>query len=122
MVSKINDSVRKRGMKVNVGTTKVMIFEKGEGTSECDILIEDKKVELVKEFVCLGSLFINDGKQYRDIEKFSEGAFLIHLQQTMARHLGQVDNPAGMYVYPHCDITLVVALKNFSSVVFLRAM
>ncbi|GBP80524.1 hypothetical protein EVAR_63274_1 [Eumeta japonica] len=38
--SKMNDSVKKRGMKVNVGTTKVMVFERGESTSECNILIK----------------------------------------------------------------------------------
>ncbi|GBP66365.1 Mariner Mos1 transposase [Eumeta japonica] len=41
MVNKMNDSVKKRGMKVNVGKTKVMMFERGERMTECDILIED---------------------------------------------------------------------------------
>ncbi|GBP82570.1 hypothetical protein EVAR_87816_1 [Eumeta japonica] len=36
---------------------------------ECDILIEDKKVKQVKEFVYLGSLFTNAGKHDRDMEK-----------------------------------------------------
>ncbi|GBP47522.1 hypothetical protein EVAR_30611_1 [Eumeta japonica] len=51
MVSKMNNSVKKRGIKVNVGKTKVMKFERGESTTECDILIEGEKVEQVKEFV-----------------------------------------------------------------------
>ncbi|GBP06326.1 hypothetical protein EVAR_3643_1 [Eumeta japonica] len=37
--------------------------------TECDILIEREKVEQVKEFVYLGSLFTNDGKHDRDIER-----------------------------------------------------
>ncbi|GBP05451.1 hypothetical protein EVAR_2978_1 [Eumeta japonica] len=45
MVTKMNDSVKKRDMKVNVGKTKVMVFERDESTTECDILIEGEKVE-----------------------------------------------------------------------------
>ncbi|GBO98641.1 Retrovirus-related Pol polyprotein from type-2 retrotransposable element R2DM; Endonuclease [Eumeta japonica] len=44
MVNKMNDSIKKRGMKVNIGKTKVMMFEKVESTTECDILIEGEKV------------------------------------------------------------------------------
>ncbi|GBP64774.1 hypothetical protein EVAR_14970_1 [Eumeta japonica] len=36
----MNDSVKKRGMKVNVSKTKVTVFERGKSTTECDILIE----------------------------------------------------------------------------------
>ncbi|GBP90808.1 hypothetical protein EVAR_64793_1 [Eumeta japonica] len=32
--------LRKRGMKVNINKIKVMVFEKGESTTECDILKE----------------------------------------------------------------------------------
>ncbi|GBP42564.1 hypothetical protein EVAR_82014_1 [Eumeta japonica] len=45
MVNKMNDSVKKRGMKVNVDKTKVMVFERGESTTDCDILIEDDGTE-----------------------------------------------------------------------------
>ncbi|GBP06518.1 hypothetical protein EVAR_4635_1 [Eumeta japonica] len=41
MVNKMNDSVKKRSMKVNFGKTKVTVFERGEGMTECDILGED---------------------------------------------------------------------------------
>ncbi|GBP38947.1 hypothetical protein EVAR_95697_1 [Eumeta japonica] len=61
MVIKMNDSVNKRGMKVNVSKSKVMVFERGVSKTECDILIEGEKVEQVKEFAYLGSLFTNDG-------------------------------------------------------------
>ncbi|GBP21134.1 hypothetical protein EVAR_11165_1 [Eumeta japonica] len=43
MVNKMNDFIKKKGMKVNVAK------EKGENTTECNILIEGKKVEQVKE-------------------------------------------------------------------------
>ncbi|GBP50109.1 hypothetical protein EVAR_17370_1 [Eumeta japonica] len=45
------------------------VFEWGESTTECDILIEGEKVDQVKEFVYLGSLFTNDGKRDGDIER-----------------------------------------------------
>ncbi|GBP35813.1 hypothetical protein EVAR_27733_1 [Eumeta japonica] len=68
-VNKINDSVKNRDMKVNVVKTKVMVLERGENTTECDKLVEGEKVEQVKEFVYLGSLFVNDGEHDRDIER-----------------------------------------------------
>ncbi|GBP68052.1 hypothetical protein EVAR_104012_1 [Eumeta japonica] len=49
--------------------TKVMVFEGGESTTECDILIEGEKVEQVKEFVYFGSLFTNDGEHDTGIER-----------------------------------------------------
>ncbi|GBP13689.1 hypothetical protein EVAR_7021_1 [Eumeta japonica] len=42
VVNKMNDWVKKRGRKVNVGKTKVMVFERGDSTTECDVLIEVK--------------------------------------------------------------------------------
>ncbi|GBP46935.1 hypothetical protein EVAR_30967_1 [Eumeta japonica] len=51
MVSKMNDSVKKKVMKVNFGKTKMMVFEVGESTTECDIRIEGEKVEQVEVFV-----------------------------------------------------------------------
>ncbi|GBP97878.1 hypothetical protein EVAR_91701_1 [Eumeta japonica] len=43
MVNKMNDFVTKRSMKVNVGKTKVMVFEKAENTTKCDIHIKVDK-------------------------------------------------------------------------------
>ncbi|GBP95044.1 hypothetical protein EVAR_64276_1 [Eumeta japonica] len=78
MVNNMNDSVKKRGMKVNVGKTQILIFERGEWTIECDILIEGEKVEQVKEFVYLGSLFTNDGKHDRDIGRRINAGNKVH--------------------------------------------
>ncbi|GBP60060.1 hypothetical protein EVAR_44270_1 [Eumeta japonica] len=64
----MNGSVKKKGMKVNVSKTKMMVFERGESTTECNIHKEGEKVEQVKEFVYLGSLSTNDGKHDKDIE------------------------------------------------------
>ncbi|GBP85808.1 hypothetical protein EVAR_65872_1 [Eumeta japonica] len=67
------DSVKKRGMKVNVRKTKLMVFARSESTTECGILIEGQKVEKVKDFVYQDSLFTNDGKHDRDIERRHKG-------------------------------------------------
>ncbi|GBP61234.1 hypothetical protein EVAR_45253_1 [Eumeta japonica] len=69
MINKMDDSVKKRGMKLNVGKTKMMVLDRGKRTTEFNILIEGEKVEQVKEFVYLGSLFTDDGKRDRDIEE-----------------------------------------------------
>ncbi|GBP84706.1 hypothetical protein EVAR_32332_1 [Eumeta japonica] len=73
----MNDSVKKRGKKVNFGKTKLMVFEKGENTTEGDILIEIEKIEQVKQFVYQGSLFVNDGEHDRDIERKVNGVLLV---------------------------------------------
>ncbi|GBP43316.1 hypothetical protein EVAR_31200_1 [Eumeta japonica] len=48
---------------------KVMVFERGESTTECDINIEGERVEHVKEFVYFSNLFTNDGNHDRYIER-----------------------------------------------------
>ncbi|GBP50611.1 hypothetical protein EVAR_28801_1 [Eumeta japonica] len=63
------EKVLEKGYEINVGKTKVTVFERRESTTESDILIEGEKVEQMKEFVYLGSLFTNDGKHDRDIER-----------------------------------------------------
>ncbi|GBP00457.1 hypothetical protein EVAR_69696_1 [Eumeta japonica] len=39
-----------------------------ESTTECDILIEDEKIQPVKKFVYSGRLFTNEDKHDSDIE------------------------------------------------------
>ncbi|GBP51401.1 hypothetical protein EVAR_38795_1 [Eumeta japonica] len=50
--NKMNDSVKKKRIKVNVGKNKVMVFERSKSTTECDILIESEKVEQVCNRPC----------------------------------------------------------------------
>ncbi|GBP49590.1 hypothetical protein EVAR_97887_1 [Eumeta japonica] len=78
MVNKMNDSVKNRGMKINIGKTKVMVFQRGESTTECDVLIEGEKVERVKEFVHLAEMrslrsmfgmFLTHGYRNSDVRK-----------------------------------------------------
>ncbi|KAJ2945399.1 hypothetical protein O0L34_g204 [Tuta absoluta] len=51
MVNIMNEALKKKGMKVNVSKTKAMVFEKEENMTECKIMIEEERVEQVKEFV-----------------------------------------------------------------------
>ncbi|GBP34263.1 hypothetical protein EVAR_13401_1 [Eumeta japonica] len=69
MVNKMNDSVKKRGMKRNVGKTKVTVFERSESTTDCNILIGGEKGGKVKELVYSGSQYTNNSKHDRDIER-----------------------------------------------------
>ena len=56
MVTIMNDAFKSKGIKVNVSKM-----------TECNILKE--RVEQVKEFVYLGSMFTRDGKHSKDIER-----------------------------------------------------
>lgn len=69
MVTLVNESFSKRGMKINVSKTKVMVLERDEKVTECRIMIGDEKVEQVNEFVYLGCVFTRDGKYEEDIER-----------------------------------------------------
>ncbi|KAG7300726.1 hypothetical protein JYU34_015052 [Plutella xylostella] len=68
-VTLMHESFKRKGMKVNVSKTKVMVFERDEEVTECEITIENERVEQVNEFVYLGSLFTRDGKCEGDIER-----------------------------------------------------
>jgi hypothetical protein len=69
MVTIMNEALMEKCMKVNVTKTKVLVFERDEGMTNCEIFINGEKVEQVKEFVYLGSLFTRDGKCDSDIER-----------------------------------------------------
>ncbi|KAI8431494.1 hypothetical protein MSG28_015996 [Choristoneura fumiferana] len=56
-------------MKMNVKKTKVMVFERDETVTDCNIVIGDEQIEQVNEFVYLGSKFTRDGKCESDIER-----------------------------------------------------
>jgi hypothetical protein len=57
------------GMIVNVTKIKVLVFKRDERMTNCEIFINGEKVEQVKEFVYLGSMFTRDGKCDSDIER-----------------------------------------------------
>ena len=57
-----------KGMKVNARKTKVIVFERNQEITECNVMIKGKRVEQVAEFVYLGSLFTRNEKYDGDIE------------------------------------------------------
>ncbi|XP_026317751.1 uncharacterized protein LOC113228612 [Hyposmocoma kahamanoa] len=69
MLDIMNESFRKRGMKINAEKTKVMIFERNENVTVCNIKIQGMIIDQVNEFVYLGSVFTRDGKFDEDIER-----------------------------------------------------
>ncbi|GBP61633.1 hypothetical protein EVAR_43570_1 [Eumeta japonica] len=101
-VAKTHESTKGRGLKVNVSGTEVIVFERGESTSECDVFIElDSPTD---EFVYLGSLFTNDGNHDKNIESKvnagnkATGAFLAALDASRrdafsAAHLQTLAGP-----------------------------
>lgn len=69
MVKIMHEALIAKGMKMNVSKTKVMVFEREENMTTCEIRIGDERVEQVKEFVYLGSKLTSDGKCDSDIER-----------------------------------------------------
>ena len=59
----------KNGLSINVNNTKVMVFEREEDVSVCEVKINDVSVEQMKESVYLGSMFTRDGKIDADVER-----------------------------------------------------
>ena len=62
MVTLMNEAFRRKGMNVNVNNTKVIVFERDEDVSLCEVKTNDMSVVQVNEFVYLGSMFTRDGK------------------------------------------------------------
>ena len=69
MVTAMGVAFVRKGMKMNVKKTKVMVFERDEAVTHCNIVIGDEQIEQVNEFVYLGSKFTRDGKYESDIER-----------------------------------------------------
>ncbi|CAG4947225.1 unnamed protein product [Parnassius apollo] len=69
MVTLMNWALKERGMKVNASKTKVMVFEREENKTVCEIRIEGELIEQVDEFVYLGCIFSRDGRYDKDIER-----------------------------------------------------
>ncbi|GBP35442.1 Protein suppressor of white apricot [Eumeta japonica] len=78
MVNKMNDYVKKRGMKVNVSKTKVMVFERGDSTTEYNILIEDESVRQVKVFAYLGREGETEVDRTKQLERRRRAAEFLH--------------------------------------------
>lgn len=60
MMSLMYESFKKKGMKMNVSKMKVMVLQKDDEMTECNIEIGSGKIERVKEFKYLGCMCIDD--------------------------------------------------------------
>ncbi|CAG5024188.1 unnamed protein product [Parnassius apollo] len=69
MVTLMNKSLTVRGVKVNASKTKVMVFEREESKTICEIKIEGEMAEQVDEFIYLGCVFSRDGRYDKVIER-----------------------------------------------------
>jgi hypothetical protein len=67
MITIMNEALMDKNIKVNVTKTKVLVIERDEGMTACEIFINGEKLEQVKEFVYLGLMFTKDGKCDSDI-------------------------------------------------------
>jgi hypothetical protein len=67
-VTIINETSMLKGMKVNVTKTKE-VFERDEIMTKSEVFIKGQKVEQVKEFVYLRSMFMGDREYDSDIER-----------------------------------------------------
>lgn len=45
MITAMNDAFERKGMKVNVNKTKVLVIERNEVITECQVMIGDEKAQ-----------------------------------------------------------------------------
>ena len=57
----------RRKLKINEKKTKAMVFDR-DGDGSCAVLINDVKLEEVKEYKYMGSMLQNDGRADREVE------------------------------------------------------
>ena len=73
LVNMFGEVCEKRNLKVNVGKSKVMIFERGE-ESDCEVRLNNQVMENVRSFKYLGSVMSKDGSIEDDVqEKVQQG-------------------------------------------------
>ncbi|KAI5644400.1 reverse transcriptase (RNA-dependent DNA polymerase) domain-containing protein [Phthorimaea operculella] len=102
IVNIMNEALKEKGMKVNVSKTKAMVFEKEDSATECNIIIEEERVEQVKEFVYLGSKFTSDGKCESDIERRVNAGNMVNGALHAFMNSQKVSNKARLAVHRGC--------------------
>lgn len=68
-ITRMNRDFESKGMRINASKTKVMVFDRDENITECNIMIGEEHVEQVNEFVYLGSMFTRNGRYDEDIKR-----------------------------------------------------
>ena len=67
LVDRFSVTCERRKLKINEKKTKAMVFDR-DGDGSCDILINNVKLEEVKEYKYMGSMLQNDGRADREVE------------------------------------------------------
>ena len=67
IVTRMSEVCLEKDLRMNVDKCKVMVFEKSECKTTCEIKIDNVALEQVDEFVYLGSLLSRNGKAEDDV-------------------------------------------------------
>ena len=65
----MNERMEQMDLKMNVGETKVVVFDRDGEQADCNVEIRSEAVEQVDEFVYLGRMFQNDGRLDGEMER-----------------------------------------------------
>ena len=69
LVTSMKDECEVKGLRLNVEKTKVLVFERNDERTKCEINVNEKILEQLNEIVYLGSMFARDGKCDTDVER-----------------------------------------------------
>ena len=69
MIERIHAVGKNMNLVLNVDKCKVLVFERSDLVTECNVLVDGVNLEQVNEFVYLGSMMSRDGRIDREIER-----------------------------------------------------
>ena len=99
MIERIHAVGKNMNLVLNVDKCKVLVFERSDLVTECNVLVDGVNLEQVNEFVYLGSMMSRDGRIDREIERrVSAGCKVLGALGTFARNVN-VSRDARLSVY-----------------------
>lgn len=69
MLSGLNTCLKIMGLKMNVNKPKIIVFERTNEETVCNITLGEYRIEKVNNYVYLASLFTNDGNIHGEISR-----------------------------------------------------
>ena len=110
----MNEACKVLNLSINVEKSKVMVCEKINSNPDCAIVLGDKKLELVSQFVYLGSLLQNDGRIDGEIDRrVNAGLRVVGATSSLSRNL-EVDQKCKLAVYESVVVpTLMYASETW---------
>ncbi|CAG4954309.1 unnamed protein product [Parnassius apollo] len=69
LVTCMKEECEIKGLRLNANKTKVLVFEKDEERTKCEIWVNQECLEQVNEIVYLRSAFSRDGRYYLDVDR-----------------------------------------------------